>query len=40
MKKFLQITDNEIFGGASNKNFDFSDIHEQTFQQYMQKLTI
>ena len=38
MDKFLQIADNQKFGGADN--FEFSDVDEQTFQQYMKRLPI
>ena len=31
MDKFIQITDNQQFGGASNENFDFSDIVSKLF---------
>ena len=40
MEDFLQITDKQKFGRASNKNFDFNDSNEQTFHQYMQRLPI
>ena len=40
MDKFLQIADNQNFGRAGYENFDFGEVDEQTFHQYMQKLPI
>ena len=31
MDKFLQIADNQLFGGESNENVDFSDVVSKLF---------
>ena len=40
MDSFLQIVGIKNIGRVDYENFDFGEVDEQTFQQYMQKLSI